>query len=228
MADAARHEELIRLLAHDLRPVRPLAPPWLRALGWLAVVAASAAGLAAFADLGALGRRLAAAPDMALVVAGSVLTTLLAALAAFQVSVPGRRAAWALAPAPAAALWLGASGLGCLRAEPVLGTHAIPPAETAECLIFIIGVSLPLSALLLAMLRRARPLRPGLTAAMGGLAAAAAAATLLNFFHPFDATAIDLVAHVVAVALVVLGNRALGDRLLAGGAPRPAGTPRRP
>jgi hypothetical protein len=54
-----------------------------------------------------------------------------------------------------------------------------------------------------------------LTAAIAGLAAAAAAATLLNFFHPYDAAATDLMVHVLAVALVIVANRAFSGRLLA-------------
>ena len=85
--------------------------------------------------------------------------------------------------------------------------------EARDCLIFIISLSVPLSALLFVMLRRACPLQPGLTAAVGGLAVAAAAATLLNFFHPYDAAATDLTVHAIAVALVVVANRALGGRI---------------
>jgi hypothetical protein len=44
-------------------------------------------------------------------------------------------------------------------------------------LLFIIGQSVPLSAALIVMLRRAYSLAPPLTAAMAGLASAAAAAT---------------------------------------------------
>jgi hypothetical protein len=55
----------------------------------------------------------------------------------------------------------------------------------------------------------------GLTAATAGLAAAAAAATLLNFCHPFDAASTDIVVHALAVGLVIAGNRALSGRLLA-------------
>ena len=209
MSEAADHEGLIRALTADLRPVRRLLPPWLRALGWLAVVAALGAALASIADLSALRQRLEAVPDMWLAVLGSTLTALLAALAAFQVSLPDRRPAWALLPVPALLLWIGASGLGCLRSWTVPGTHE---TDGRVCLVFIIGVSLPLSALLLAMLRRACPLRPGLTAVLGGLAAAAAAATLLNLFHPYDAAATDLALHALAVGIVVLANRAVGAR----------------
>src|SRR5262245_15218733 len=79
---------------------------------------------------------------------------------------------------------------------------------------FIVGLSVPFSALLVVMLRSAYPLQPGLTALIAGLAAAAAAATLLNLFHPFDAAATDLVVHAIAVALVLLAVRAFSSRLL--------------
>ncbi|HJS87602.1 MAG TPA: NrsF family protein, partial [Acetobacteraceae bacterium] len=104
-------------------------------------------------------------------------------------------------------------GLGCLRSWAVPGTH---DADARSCLVFIVGVSLPLSALLLAMLRRARPLRPTRTAVLGGLAAASASATLLNLFHPYDAAATDVAVHALAVLIVIVGNRAIGVRAFAG------------
>src|ERR1700760_3209607 len=91
-------EALIQDLASDLRPVRRLAPPLLRAFGWLAVVAALGVALACFADLSAMMHRLMAAPDMWLAVAGSTLTAILAAIAAFQTSLPDRKPAWAVLP----------------------------------------------------------------------------------------------------------------------------------
>jgi hypothetical protein len=47
-----------------------------------------------------------------------------------------------------------------------------------------------------------------------GLASAAASASLLEICHAFDAAATDLLLHVLAVALVVGANAALGGRLL--------------
>ncbi|ACK82016.1 conserved hypothetical protein [Methylorubrum extorquens CM4] len=82
------------------------------------------------------------------------------------------------------------------------------------CFAFLMSVSLPLSVLLVTMLRRACPLRPNLTAALAGLAAAAGAAALLVPFHPHDATATDLLVHLVAVLIVVGLNGLLGARLL--------------
>jgi hypothetical protein len=210
----ANVDRLIQDLSADLVPVRRLRPPGLGALGWLGAVAALAAALAAFADLGAIDQRLQATPDMWLAVGGSTLTAVLSAFGAFQLGRPDRTPLWALLPLPAALLWIGASGAGCLRLWLVPGTHDASLGEAKDCLLFIVGVSLPLSALLIFMLRRAYSLRPDLTAAIGGLAAAAAAATLLNFFHPYDAAVTDLTVHVLAVTFVVLANRAFGGRIL--------------
>jgi hypothetical protein len=188
--------------------------PVLRALAWLGVVLAIAVALAAFADVDAMWQRLAASPDLWLAVIGSAGTAICAAIAAFELSLPDAPRAWAALPLPAAMLWIAASGLGCLRTWIAPQTHVATMGEARDCLIFIVALSVPLSALLIAMLRRAYPLNIGLTAAVGGLAVAAAAATLLNFFHPYDAAATDLVVHAVAVAIVIAVNGALAGRLL--------------
>jgi hypothetical protein len=208
------HDRLIGALAADLQPVRRLHPPMLRALSWLLIVAAIAVALAMFADVEAMWLRITATPDMWLAVLGSVTTAATAAIAAFELSLPDRSRAWALLPLPAAALWVGASGLGCLRTYVLPGTHVADITETRDCLLFIIGLSIPLSVALIAMLRRAYSLAPALTAAAAGLASAAMAATLLNFFHPFDAAATDLGVHAVAVAIVVVAARGFGSRTL--------------
>src|SRR6185369_8559544 len=105
-------DRLIGALAADLRPVRPLTPPALRTLLWLILVAALAAGLAMFADVTATWHRLTGASDMWLAALGSLATLGTAALAAFELSLPDRSRSWALLPLPAAAWWVGASGLG--------------------------------------------------------------------------------------------------------------------
>ena len=208
--------ELIEALAKNVSPVRPVRAPLARVAIWLGVVGAIGLALAMLAEPARVAMRLAASLDIAGSVAGSVLTALCAGAAAFQTSMPDRRQAWALLPLPPLALWLGASGAGCLRAEPVTvaGTHIAGLGEVRSCLLFILGLSIPLSMMAVAMLRRAYPLRPRVTATLAGLAAAAAAASLLTLFHPYDASALDLVAHVVSVALVVVASRALGGRVL--------------
>jgi hypothetical protein len=209
------NERLVCELATDLAPVRRLRPPSVRAFAWLAVVGAIAIVLSVIADLSALGHRLSAAPDMWLSVTGSTLTAILAAIAAFQLSLPDARRTWGLLPLPAALLWVVASGAGCLRTWFLPGTQVADVSEARDCLIFIVGLAVPLSAILVIMLRRAYPLQPELTALIAGLASAAAAATLLNFFHPFDAAVTDLAVHIFAVAIVIGANWGFSGRLLA-------------
>jgi hypothetical protein len=52
-------------------------------------------------------------------------------------------------------------------------------------------------------------------AALGTLGVAATSAFILQFFHPFDVTAIDLALHLAAVALVILVGTAWRRKLLA-------------
>ena len=200
-------------LTADLAPVKRLPPPPMRAARWLALVLAMAAGLAAIGDLPGLAHRLSVAPDMWLAVLASSTTAVLGALAAFELSVPGRSARWALLPVPSLLVWTMASGMGCLRVWAGSGGAAAGSmGEARHCLASILLMSVPLMALMMVMVRRACPLRPNLTALVAGLAIAAASATLLNFNHPFDASATDLMAHLVAVLLVIGANQAIARR----------------
>ena len=207
-------DRLVQALGADLTPVRRLAPPTLRVLMWLAILGAVALALAMASDVGSMIRRLMSAPDMWLAAMGSMLTAVLAAIAAFELSLPDRKATWALLPLPALVLWISASGMGCLRAWSVSEAYPMPPGQTEHCLFFILGVSLPLSLLLIVMLRRGFSLHPNLTAIIGGLACASAAATLLNFVHPYDAAATDLAIHAFAVVIAILANAVFGGRIL--------------
>lgn len=215
MASVPRHQQLIETLGGRLTPIRRLPPPWLRTLGWLAVVAVAAAALLAHFGAAPMLHRYALVPERGIACIGAILTMAGAAWAACALAVPGRSRAWAWLALPGALLWIGASGFGCLRDEfaPAAGiaSTAAPPAD---CLLFIVLASIPLSALLVWLVRRACPLRPVLTAALVGLASASASAVLLAIFHPYDAAATDLLVHGLAVAIVVALNAALGDRLL--------------
>ena len=213
MATEHTFDAVVARLSADLHPVRRLpAPPW-RAAAWIGLVVVMAVGLALFCDLEALRIRLAAAPDMWLAVVGSTATAVLAALAAFELSVPGRSLRWALLPVPPLLLWVWASGLGCLRTWGAASPEALGPVrEAGHCFTHILMMSVPLMAVMMVMVRRACPLRPNVTALVSGLAIAAASATLLNLDHPFDASATDLMIHLVAVLAVIAINQVIARR----------------
>lgn len=214
MSEPRLTESLIQSLGEQLTPVRRLPSPWLRTVGWLLAVAAIAAWLLAHYGITHMLQRWSGQPDIALAGIGAVVTAVCAAWAAFSLGVPGRPARWAWLPLPGLLLWIGASGVGCLRVWVAPATHIASLHEANDCLIFIISFSIPLSALLIWLLRRACPLRPVLTAVMIGLASAAASASLLEICHAFDAAATDLMMHALAVAMVVAVNAAMGGRLL--------------
>jgi hypothetical protein len=211
----SRHEQLVENLAGGLEPVRRLPSPAARAALWLGASALIGLALATQVDATRFALRM-RVPDLAFAGIGAVLTAITAAFAAFATSVPGRSGRWALLPLPPLALWIGASGLGCLRGWIAPGTEDADAHAVTGCFSFLICVSIPLSVLIVVMLRRACPLRPNLTAALGGLAVAAAAAALLMPVHPHDATASDLLLHAAAVVIVIAVNGLGGGRLLGG------------
>jgi hypothetical protein len=206
-------EQLIESLAAQLQPVRRMPAPVLRALGWLATIGVIGLLLVLrYANLELFMHRL-RLPHVALAWAGSSLTAITAIVAAFELSIPGRSRRWAWLPLPTFALWLGASGVGCFNND--LGWGALPGGESTGCFMFIAAASVPLALVLFWMLRRAHPIAPLPVALLGTLGVAATAASLLQFFHPFDATLIDLSFHLAAVGLVVCIGTVLRRPLLA-------------
>jgi len=196
-------EALISGLGAQLVPVRPLAPPVLRALAWLAVVGLAVGVFVAqrHALPGFVARN--ANPATALECAAMLLTGIVAVVAAFHASIPGRNPAWRWAPLPPLLVWLAGSGLGCLNNGLGLGAASDRFGESPGCFLFIVGTSLPLALGLGWLLRRARPLEPLPVALLGGLGVAALAGFVLQFFHPFDTTVIDLLFHAAATGTVL-------------------------
>jgi hypothetical protein len=213
MSETGDISRLIGDLSADLKPVRRLPPPWLRALVWLGVVLAVALVLVAtrtlLPPLGIIGND----PFMLPGAYASLATAVLAAIAAFELSLPDRSDAWIWLPLPALVVWIVLNGLGCLATLAIPGTQTTP-FQFLVCLSLLLAISLPLTAAMIFMVRRARPLRPLRVAILGGLAASGAAATLLILIHPHDSAVLDLAAHAVAVAAIIGLNVLLGGRLL--------------
>ena len=192
--------------------VRTLAasPPAVRAVLWMD--AAVLLGVAfAFARTPALAQA-GAWTWVALI--GSTLTAVLGALAAFELAAPGRGYAWVLLPTPAFLLWIAASGLGCVGAAEEEEAWGRTLGEASECFAFLLTVSAPLLAAMFGLLWWAGPALPWRALAMGAVASAGAAATLLTLWHPHQATFLDLGAHAAALA-AVLGIAALIARIRA-------------
>ncbi len=198
-----RTDALIEAIAADARPVSPLAPPLARALALL-VPLALIGGLAIwlFADLGGLVRRYSGRESMMVLEMAAMLATgLIAVTGAFFLSVPGRSRLWLWAPLPTLAAWISLSGAGCLAA---VGKRRAAAGEAGmDCLSFILAVSLLLGVPLVWRLSRASPIEPVRVALLGGLGIAALSAFLLQFFHPFTVTFLDLGVHLAAVAIVI-------------------------
>ncbi|MCB8883477.1 DUF1109 family protein [Acidisoma cellulosilytica] len=212
MSEPISHQQLIEKLSRDLKPVRRVRPARL-VLIWLVAVAIFADFLAVRADLHAMMADLMLAPYMWLAALSSALTAVLAVIAAFMTGMPGRNPRWALLPLPALAWWIFESGMGFAHIWRLPGFQDATMVAAEYEFGFILLVSLPLSALLVVLLSRTFPVRPNLTAALAGLAAAGAAATLLNFFHAYDGSLCDLVGHVAAVAVVIGLNRLFAGRV---------------
>lgn len=196
-------DQLIDTLSSNVAPVRRLRPPLLRAGLWLTTVALVGGLIVArFANLHIFMER-ARQPVFDVALVGALTTGCLAVIAAFYLSLPDRRLRWALLPMPSFIVWWVASGAGCYRDWLEYRDGAWQIGESGHCFMFILGVGVPLSLALLLALRRARPIAPQRVVVVGGLGAASLAAFLLQFFHPFDLTLMDLAIHAVGVAVVV-------------------------
>lgn len=209
--------ELIDRLCGSATAVRRLRPPLLRAGQWLLLAGLVVALLALLhggrPDLALQMRQ----PTFVAALAGSLLTGVMAAIAAFHLSLPDRSRLWLLLPAPAVILWLTTIGYGCLTSWVSIEPGGVRLGSTLQCFVTLLVTSVPLSAVLFAMLRDAERLHPTMVGMMGGLAIAGMVATALSLLHPLDATIMVLLWNLGTAALIVVLGGVLGrKRRLAG------------
>jgi hypothetical protein len=211
--------ELIDMLCASATPVRRLRAPLVRAGLWLLL-----AGLVLLALVAVHGAR----PDLALhlrdpsfatALAGSLLTGILAAVAAFHLSLPDRSRLWLLLPAPALALWVATIGYGCLTNWVALAPEGVRLGGTLECFATLLIASLPLSVALIVMLRDTSLFDPTIVGIMAGLATAGIAATAMSLVHEIDATVMVLIWNLGAAALIVALSGAFGRKIFSGTSP---------
>ncbi len=205
--------DLIQSLAHDLRPVRRLRSPFLRAFGWIGI----AAVLMVLLYFGH-GLRPAFAERMRdttffIGMVSSTLTGVLAAIAAFVVSLPDRSRRWLLLPLPPLVVWLANIGYQCFAEWVALPQGAVTVVAATSCLSTLISISLPMTLSLMFLLSYSVVLNPTPVIAMGSLAVSAMAATALGMFHPLDATVMVLGWNALIAAIAIGVSSVLARRL---------------
>lgn len=210
-----RTDELIASLAAGLRPVRRTPSPARGMAIWLAAGLVNIAAVLLWMGVRAdLATRLGDA--WWLTEQGTIaLTAIVAGYAAYCSALPDRpRWLGALAVA-AGALWLGMLGAGCIEAWIRLGGAGLAVSADLLCLpkIALVGAGPAIAFVWLA--RRAAPLRPATTLALGALGAAAIGDFGLRLFHPIDASVMVLIWQAGSVALLTALGGLLGPRLLA-------------
>lgn len=205
--------DLIRDLGGRLRPVRPLAPPWRRALGWWLAAAAFAVGATALAGPMRPGflTELAASPQLVTEVLAGVLLAGTAAYAACLLAVPGLGDG-AFKRWSGVLLFLGWVGLvayGFVR-------PALAPSTAGErpyCVFEVLAYALPPLVLLLALAGRGAPARGAWSGALAGLAAGAVPAAWMQLACMYE-PAHALRFHLGPVALLALVGALAGRRFL--------------
>ncbi len=191
--------ELIRLLADGCEPVRLLQRPWTRTAEWLAVALLYVL-LVVF-----LAARIF---DLRFVVeqVPALATGIAAAVAAFTTVIQGYSRKFLTLPFLSLSIWFGTLGHAYvqdnLRDWIRPGSSALALHPDWYCFPAIVLVGLVPAIAMTMMLRRSAALRLHLTAALGGLAAAALGSFGVRLFCPQDASSILLVWQFGAVCVL--------------------------
>jgi hypothetical protein len=206
--------DLIRSLATNATPVKRLRPPLVRAASWLLIAAAIMALMTISHGVRPQFTERMQDAVFAINMISSLLTGVLATIATFFASLPDRSRRWLLLPVPPLVVWLSTIGYQCFAGWVPVPPGAITVEAASGCLATLVLTSLPLSLLMLAMLRYTAALRPTSVILMGSLAVSAITATALSMFHPLDATAMILGWN-LGTAVLFLGGAAIFSRKVA-------------
>ena len=204
--------ELRRAIAADLAPVRPLAPPWRRALALVplaAVLLVAAPLIFQFRDLDALGWVLSWGASGLQAIAGVALIA-----AALRESVPGRN--WS----SAALALIAAGALALVIAVSVASWHASPVTLgrawlTVGVICFVASAlsALPVTIVAVLLALSALPTRPAVTGLLAGLGGGLMADAGWRLFCHFSDPPHVLVSHLGGVVCAALVGAALTPML---------------
>ena len=208
-------DTLIAQLSERLEPVHPLRKPWLRAALWTAFATVIIALLGIFFGARADIAHALHEAKFVMPLVGSWLTGLTAAIAAFEVSLPDRSRHWLWLPLPPVLLWSSGFAYGCLANWVEIPEDAPIASGSIACIGTILLVSAALLIVLLPMLRRAKTLRPGLTAWLGCLAVSGFADTAHLLVDTEQASLLALTINLVPALVLVPLAGLLGRRIVA-------------
>ena len=207
-------DRLIEQLAGKADRVRRLAVPWVRTAVWFAIAAPYVALIVVMmAPRGDLSVKLS---DFRFLLeqAAALSTGIAAAAAAFASIIPGYDRRIALLPLAPLSVWLASLGEGCVQAWMRDGAGGLSFTSDFVCIpaIALVG-TLPALAMAV-MLRKGAPLRPHVSAALGGLAAAGLGNFGLRLFHHQDASLMVLVWQMGTVFMLTMLIGSAGRLLL--------------
>jgi hypothetical protein len=143
-----------------------------------------------------------------------LLTSVLAAVAAFCATCPGRPVWERFAPLPALGVWVWSLGEGCWQSFAQGGGEGLGLRLDLICLPSIVLISIVPGVLILIMVRRGAPVAPAAATALATLAAAALAATALRLFHMQDASVMVLVWEFGSVVMLAGAGALTGRHIL--------------
>jgi hypothetical protein len=205
--------KLIQRLAEQIEPVRPLPVPLIRTAKWL-IISAPYVALVALLMTPRQDLLLKLSESRYVVEQLSALAVAFAAAtAAFAATVPGYDRKIFLPILPLS-LWLATLGHGCIQDWLHNGRDGLAIRPDWMCLpaIALIG-ALP-AVTMAVMLRRGAPLRPHLTSALGGLAAAGLGSFGLRLTESQDASVMVFVWQVGSVVVLSALAASVGNYLL--------------
>lgn len=192
------HQQLIKQLACDIRPVKPLAPTGIRILKWIAVAVPLAIVCSVFVHRGLTDWNQPGAGMALLQLALALTLGIAAAWNALTLLIPGRHTIPVVRFILGGGLWL-LLNIMSIPAHPSAAAHD----HGTFCYLFLMVVSMPMVITLLWMLRQSGGLYSQKSLLMAGISVAAWSVCLLSLCHPVQQDRMDFAMHCAAVATII-------------------------